>query len=228
MSKFKFSAGLLFVIGILFSSPAILSASPQESGEFDVQKVIHDEFKARIKAASLGNATDDDSIEAEVRESVEDQLEQFVKSVEKSKDEAMIEIARNAVSTTELADSLTTMIVSELNVEPLDEMEAQSIRDALDDLKVRVLWDYSIAIHALPAEQVSVRIRLPKLHACGGCKASLEGKLNELEGFEKAMVDLETMTAQFVAPADNEVETTLAELEKNGVSQLLAWKLVRR
>lgn len=238
MNQFKFPITLLSAFAFLLPlssvgmMPKVASAFPQEEDPFgepaSVQQVIHQTFKARLKTASLGTPVDTDSIEKEVRTSVERQIELFVEMAAKTNDEATIKIANTAGSSMTLADCMTTMIVSELSSQPLDEMEAESIRDSLDDLKVKIGWDYTVSAEAIPEDKVSVRIRLPKLHVCGGCKIKLEQSLDGLEGYEAAMVDLDTITAQFLAPADSDIEETLDELEKSGVSQLLEWELVRK
>ena len=185
-------------------------------------------FQARLKSAARGQATDTDSIQTEIESAVQQQIQLFVEHGMMAADEETMAIARKAGESSELVDCMVTMLSYELQTDPISDMESRFIRETLKNLDVRINWDYSIAIKAIPPEQTSVRIRLPKLHPCGGCKSALESALEFTEGFENAIVDLETQTAQFHACTDLDIDSALAEMERSGVQQLTDWKLVRK
>lgn len=206
--------------------------SPDVAWSFQAEQIadtgIRESFKDRLKAAAQGKPTDADSIEEEMTSAVGRQIELFIEQSLKTADQEAMATARQAGESTELVDCLVTMLSCELRNEPISDMESGFIRFTLDKLDVRINWDYSIAVGAIPPEKTAVRIRLPKLHPCGGCKKALESALDSTEGFENAMVDLETQTAEFLAGTDRNIETKLDELEQANIQQLSDWKLVRK
>ena len=214
----------VLILAVWLHSPDVASAFQSETGDAG----IHNLFRERLNAAARGNPVDTRAIEQEIASAVERQIELFVEQTGMTADEQTMAVARNAEESMELADCLVTMLSGELRNESISDMECRYIRETLESLDVRVGWDYSITVGAIPPEKVSVRICLPKLHPCGGCKKALESALESTGEFEDAMVDLQTRTAQFLAASDRDVEGKLDELEQAGVQQLAEWKLVRK
>ncbi len=189
---------------------------------------IHAAFKDQLKAAAQGKPTDTDAISDTIRLAVERQIEIFAEQAKLAADENAMQAARQASDSMELTECLVDMLSCELRNEELADMESRAIRQTLAELDIQVRWDYSLATPAIPPDKTTVRIRLPKLHPCGGCKKTLEKALDGTPGLGHAIVDLETQTAEALADIDLEVEQALAELEQTGLPQLADWKLIRK
>ena len=212
---------ILFLLLAGFAKAA--TACPQQVTQSEAK--LLEQFKDAFKLASQGKPKQYDSIQEDVEDVAKQQLESFVETLAKGDDDSK-EIAERLSSSMEFVEVLNQVLQYELENEPMPNMEAISFRDTLDELGIHMSVDLRFVVGAAPAERKMVRICLPDLHACGGCKVKLEKALVEIEGFEEAIVNLETLTAQFLAPAETDVEPALDELEKT-VNQLKNWKMVR-
>ncbi len=219
------TAGMAMVCLLLSPSPQVVWSLQSAT---IVSDGIHKSFKDKLKDAGRGNPVDTDEIEDEIAEAVQRQIELFVAQAKLAADKKTKATAGKAARSIAFVESLETILSYELRNEPISDMESRAIRETLDELDVRIGWDYSIIAGAIPANKTAVRIRLPKLHACHGCKKALESALNSTEEFGSAVVDLDTLTAQFLADTDCDVEGKLKEIARGGVQQLADWKLVRK
>lgn len=210
---------------LIFQSPDV--ARGIQAGQ-ESTAGIHETFKDRLKAAAKGQPTEVEAIEDALASAAKRQVEMFVETAMSATDEKTVATARKVRDSTDVVDCLVVLLSCELRSEEISDMESLSIRDSLEELDVRIEWDYSIATGAVSSEKTTVRIRLPKLHPCGGCKKRLEEALDATDGFENAVVDLSTLTAQFLANDELDIEALLNGLEEADIQQLDEWELVRK
>ena len=216
------------VIGLSVAFSIPLPTSKSIESNVVVQGSILDTFEDRLLAATRGEPADTDGLDGEIKEAVERQLELFAKLTKFTADEETVKIANTAASSQELAEAIETLLRHELVNELPEEMELISIRETFRELDVRLNWDYTITAGARLENKRSVRIRLPTLHGCSGCKNLAENAIDKVAGLSEPFVDLRTNTLTFDSTIDVNVEEELNKLaDDEGVVQLDGWKMVR-
>lgn len=219
---------LLCVAAICINSVCFCVAPPIAMGSsFEEVSAVHSILKEALLKAAKGEPVSEADVEAKVERAVAEQIAQFVRQCNKTRDPKMIATAAAVKVDENIQDQLKFLLISELTHQEIAEMEFRGIRDTLDDLGIHIAGDYSIIAGALPENQGVVRIRLPDFHSCPSCKRVLEKALNDTAGIEQAVVNSSTNTAQMVADLDLDVIEKLDEIKKNTV-QLVGWKLIRK
>ena len=214
--------GSTFVLAFLLAVAS--SARSQENAG-----PIHELLADHLKRASGGEHVELAALRDDIQGAVAAEISRYMQEAVESENEVFLASAvKVKVSKEELADSIEQALIHELTRVNTSNEDAAQLRATLNRMNLRIAHDYTLEVGAIPAEQTSVRIRLPKLHACQGCKKMLEKALNETDGFGNAVVNLKTNTAQFIAQANLQIEQELNNLEVANVKQLVNWELIRK